>query len=291
MPISRTDPFNHHPKKDWTKVGESVFVNPPLTKAEAKTIVPGIMHALCLIIFRLRSMMTDSEIRRLFDSACFRQAYASGDHPTALAALPDASLDFLVALAQQLDVLSVFEFGSGRSTAALLRAGFSVTSLEDSSHWMEQTQKQLSDADRCRHIPLVRPLRFRMHGLFPVMDWSIDRDLAKRLNQADLILVDSPFLPPFRESTLWSALLNNNHAVIVLDDTRIPTLARFCDRITTMNPQLLHCRVAVGHTFDLFARIHDATPLRRSQTTLDVLKGWRRFMRALTMHGSVLNSA
>ncbi len=222
-------------------------------------------------------MLADTEIRKLFDSPLMQKVYAACDDPKFPAALPDASLQFLLTLARQLEVTTLFEFGSGHSTIAFLQAGFSVSSLEDSKHWMKQTMGQLSDTDKRPDVSFVRPLRPRMCGLMPVMDWPIDRKLAAKIRNADLILVDSPFFPPFRESTLWSALLNNDHAVIVLDDTRIPTLRRFCDRIAAANPALLHCRVQVGHTFDIFCRLHSPSQLKRAQTILEVLKGWRRF--------------
>ena len=222
-------------------------------------------------------MLADPEIRKLFDSPMLRGNYVGCDNPTVPAALPDESLEFLLTFARQLEISSIFEFGSGRSTVSFLQAGFSVICLEDSKHWMNQTMDQLSDEDKRASDSFVRPLRPRFHGLMPVMDWTIDEKIATKIREADLILVDSPFFPPFRESTLWSALLNNDHAVIILDDTRIPTVSRFCDRIAAANPALLHCRVQVGHTFDIFCRMHDQTQLKRAQTILEVVKGWRRF--------------
>ncbi|MGB8354337.1 MAG: hypothetical protein WCD79_10645, partial [Chthoniobacteraceae bacterium] len=159
------------------------------------------------------------------------------------------------------------------------------TSLEDSDRWMEQTRAQLSDGEKSRHVPLVRPLGRRMHGRFPVMDWPVDAALARAIGGADLILVDSPYYAPFRESTLWSALVHNDHALVVLDDTRIPTLSRFCDRLAASNPTLLHRRVKVGHTFDIFARTGDKAPLARSHSPLEILKGWRRFFMAMKQQG------
>ena len=226
-------------------------------------------------------MLHNSDIRKVFDSPLLQDGYAECDHPAQSAALPDASLEFLVALARQCGVASVFEFGSGRSTAALLREGFRVTSLEDSDQWMEQTRAHFSEEEKSRHVALVRPLSRRMHGLFPVRDWLVDPELARCIGEADLILVDSPYFAPFRESTLWTALVHNDHALVVLDDTRIPTLSRFCDRLAAGNPTLLHRRVKVGHTFDIFARINDKAPLTQSHSLLDILKGWRRFFMAM----------
>jgi len=225
-------------------------------------------------------MLNDSETREVFGSQLFRREYAECDHPELPAALPDAALEFLIEVARRFRVNAVFEFGSGCSTVALLREGLRVASLEDSDEWMERTRGQLSDEEKARHVALVRPLRRRMHGWFPVMDWVIDEELAGCIRGADLILVDSPYFAPFRESTLWSALSHNDNALVVLDDTRIPTLARFCDRFAAANPGLLHCRVKVGHGFDVFARAGDRSALRRGDTMVDVLKGWRRYFMA-----------
>lgn len=224
-------------------------------------------------------MLRLPEIEALFQSPLFRGNYEEGDHPTAWAALPEPASDFLIALARQLEATAVFEFGSGRSTAALLRAGLAVTSLEDSSHWMTQTLNQLTVTEKNQHTALVRPLTFHLHQLFPVLDWTIGAEVAQRLASADLILIDAPFYPAFRERTLWSALIHSPHAVIVLDDTRVPTLRRFCDRIATDNPALQHARVRVGHGFDVFAGSGE-TRLRLRPVPLEILKGWRRYFLA-----------
>lgn len=224
-------------------------------------------------------MLRPPEIAKLFQSELFRRDYEECDHPDAWAALPDPALDFLLALGRELGITTVFEFGSGHSTVALLRAPFVVTSLENSRRWMSETLSRLSAEERARHTALVRPLRLHWHYLMPVLDWTIDTELGRRMGSADLILIDAPFYPAFRERTLCSALIHSPHAVIVLDDTRVPTLSRFCNRIGTDNPPLLHARVRVGHGFDVFARSSD-TPLRLRPAPLEILKGWRRYFLA-----------
>jgi len=221
-------------------------------------------------------MPSETQIRNLFASPLFQRDYETCDDPESPAALPEASLDFLSALAGELKAGVVFEFGSGQSTKMFLRQGCAVTSLEDSDHWMEQTQNQLSAEEKGRHTALVRPLQRRMHGFIPMMDWTVDSTIAEKLGGADIILVDSPYFAPFRESTLWSALVHGRNAVVILDDTRIPTLSRFCDMIAVENPGVLHRRVAVGHTFDFFARVTDE-PLKARHPVFEIAKGWRRF--------------
>ena len=222
-------------------------------------------------------MLKKTDIQRVWASSLFDRDYETGDDPAAPYALPKSSIDFLLELARQLGVATVFEFGSGSSTAALLAHGFSVTSLEDSAYWMEQTVRQLPAEDKARHTALVRLLTLRWHNLIPLKDWPIDADLAERIQAADLILIDSPAYVPFRESTLWSVLNRTRNSVVVIDDVRIHTLSRSCDRMAALNPSLLHQRVQVGHSFDLFARLEDA-PLHLHYTPVETLKGWRRFL-------------
>jgi len=221
--------------------------------------------------------MTRDALLEVFDSPLFRRNYVSSEHPENPAALPAEALEFLTELAGRLNAVNVFEFGSGQSTAAFLPAGLLVTSLEDSAHWMGETVARLEDEQKARHTALVRPLSVQMHGAYPVRDWTIDAEIRAKLARADLILVDSPYYVPFRESTLWSGLVENNHAVVVLDDARIRTVARFCDHLAAANPALLHRRVGVGHTFDVFGRPEGVIATRRGHGFIDVLKGWRRF--------------
>lgn len=221
-------------------------------------------------------MASTSEIQKFLESPLVQRDYEESHDAAAPAALPTASLEFLIELARRLEIKSVFEFGSGRSTVEFLKAGCAVASLEDSPYWMEQTLGSLSGAEKARHAAWVRPLTFRLHGLVPARDWVIDAELAAGIRSADLVLIDSPYYPPFRESTLWSALNLVDRGLVVLDDTRIPTMRRFCDKLARDNPGLLHAKAGVGHGFDLFARRDDA-PLKFSHGPMEVLKGWRRY--------------
>ena len=220
-------------------------------------------------------MLKTDQLEALFEQRALLDVEQPADDPVAPAALPDVSLAFLVSLAKASGAKSVFEFGSGRSTAALLSAGLTVLSVEDSAHWMAETRKQIGTA--ANHRPLVKPLSTRWWHGTPFLDWHLDAELTASLRSADIILIDSPYYPPFRESTLLSALSASSHALIVLDDTRIPTLERFCNRIAHRNPSLLHRRVRVGHCFDIFCRV-DETPIDSRCGLVEVLKGWRRFL-------------
>ncbi len=222
-------------------------------------------------------MLNSNKVKAYFDSPLVKNDYSYSDHTEAMAALPDASINFLIESCKNLGVQRIFEFGSGRSTKALLQHGFKVTSLEDSVYWMNQTLNTLDEKEKVNHTAIVQPLKVRFLGLFPVLDWSISQGIAKYIGESDLILVDSPYYTPFRESTLWSALKHINRAIIILDDTRIPTLQRFCTRLSFSNTSVVHARVSVGHSFDIF--YHESTNnLVLNHSWMDTLKGWGRFI-------------
>lgn len=221
--------------------------------------------------------MPANTIQELFRDSYLSQTFECGDDPQAESALPSFSLAFLLELSRKINAQRIFEFGSGRSTQAFLSAGYRVFSLEDSAYWMSKSLEALRPEERSNHNSSVRALKTRILGAFPVLDWVLDDSLKHEIAAADLILVDSPHFTPFRESTLWNSLHFGPRALIVLDDTRIPTLQSFCDRIISQNPQLLHRRVAVGHGFDLFHCSDVGRVLCRKQSPIDVLKGWRRY--------------
>ena len=226
--------------------------------------------------------MTPAE--KLFQNDFFDRAADAPpeDHAGAPAALPDAALRFLLAAAAEAGAQRVFEFGSGRSTAAFLGAGLHVTSLEDSGRWMDQTVASLESAHRDggRHVARVQPLQLVWHHGAPARDWLLTGELAVAVDTADLVLIDSPFHVPFRLSTLAAVLGRPTAALVVLDDTRIPTLARRCDQLAAQNPdRLRHRRLRVGHGFDCFARrdLDPSRPLDSSQPLTETFRAWRRF--------------
>ena len=216
----------------------------------------------------------------LFRSDLFLRAEQEpGDHAAAPA---DALHHFLLRAADALGAQRVFEFGSGRSTSAFLQHGLHVTSLEDDARWMDDTLRQLDEAqipDR-RHAARVQPLKLKWRGGIPFRDWRLDGELADAVAVADLVLIDSPFHVPFRISTLCAVLSLPTDALVVLDDTRIHTLRRACARIARRNARRLHhAHVNVGHGFDCFARrdLDITRPLTLRFGPLEILKGWRRY--------------
>lgn len=230
--------------------------------------------------------LSTSKIHQLFSDDYLREQFEEGDYEDAIAALPDASLEFLLEICRRVGVTTVFEFGSGRSTKALLQAGVSVASLEDSDYWMQKSLTECGPDLLARHRSFVRPLRCHSLGLFPVMDWDVRGDVEDALLTADLVLVDSPYFTPFRESTLWSSLQRCPQALIVLDDTRIPTLQRFSQRLAFANPDMLHQQVKVGHGFGVFSSCN-CRRLQLGHSFKDVLSGWRRYFMGRRFYASL----
>ena len=216
-------------------------------------------------------------IQALFKSDYLNKHFCEEDCAAAPAALPDASLDFLLEVSKRINVHEVFEFGSGRSTKTLLSAGMTVCSLEDSEYWLRKCLNEMPSELTALHQSAVEPLRTKMLGCFPVLDWRIKGSLLERLAAADLVLVDSPYYTPFRESSLWTALLHCPDAIVILDDTRIPALSTFCDRIKAKNPWIAHKRVKVGHGFDLIWCRGKNANLSLGHSITDCFKGWRRY--------------
>jgi len=198
-----------------------------------------------------------------------------GDHTGNPAALPDQSLAFIISAAKLIGAKRAVEFGSGRSTKAFLDAGLTLTSIEDSQTWLADTRRAVNGLGE-RWNAIVRSLSTEWEGLVPFRDWVFGQDIVEPLERADLVLIDSPHFVPFRERTLINALRHARHALVILDDSRIPTVQRFCDRIARQNPGLLHRRVLVGHGFDLFAHSVPAD-IRSIRGLIETAKGWRRF--------------
>jgi hypothetical protein len=235
--------------------------------------------------------MPDIQIKQLFSDSYLSRTFECGDDPHAEAALPRSSLEFLLEVSRRIGAKRIFEFGSGRSTQALLTGGYRVFSLEDSAFWMSKSLETLQPDERSRHKGSVSALRTKMHGGFPVLDWVLDDSVKREMGLVDLILVDSPHFTPFRESTLWASLQYGSQALVILDDTRIPTLQSFCDRISSQNPQLLHRRISVGHGFDLFHRGNSGRTLHRKQSIVDMLKGWRRYFKGRAFYAELSRRA
>ena len=134
---------------------------------------------------------------------------------------------------------TAFEFGSGRSTHSLRRTSGGTASIEDSDDWLARTEQlegsaPKRDSDFSNVIPLTRC----WNRLRPIQSFNVaaQRESLLRLQQAKLILVDSPPNPAKREHALFLAMDQAPPgAVIVLDDLEVPATCRFAHRLAHQN--------------------------------------------------------
>ena len=219
--------------------------------------------------------MTLDQIGSLLDTLASEAPAPSGD---AGYALPDATLRLLTRIVEAAGVHSVFEFGSGRSTRAFLAAGCVVTAVEDSQEWLSQTLASLTPEERSRLHAIRQPLRLLFYQGAPFRSWSLDADTLRRLATADLVLIDAPAFPPFREHALRVCLVHCGGGLIVVDVASIPTVRRFCMRLAGA-PGTQSRQITIDH--GLFFLVHDtgAGPAPR-RGLLETAKAWRRFFMA-----------
>jgi hypothetical protein len=193
-------------------------------------------------------------------------------------ALPDASLALLMDCVNRLGVQRVFEFGSGRSTRDFLRAGCQVSVIEDSETWLRRTIALLEDDQRARLISHVLPFRCVWVAGAPLQSWILPEGALRALDEADLVLVDSPAWPPFREHALALALAHCRQAVIVVDDANIPTVSRFCRRLAVRNGAPFFQSAMDHGLFFIASPGNSSVDTRRP--IMETLKAWRRYFLA-----------
>lgn len=193
-------------------------------------------------------------------------------------ALPEATLTCLIGLVEAAGIRRVFEFGSGRSTRIFLQAGCHVTSLEDSQHWLDQTLQTITPEDRVRHSAVVQPLRTVWHRGVPMKGWTLSPELKSALEAAELVLIDSPASPPFREHPLILSLTHAQSATVVIDDANIPTVQRFCRRLAGNEAALASLFTPKDHGLFFFSRRQAGPSIDFGRSFLETGKAWRRFL-------------
>ena len=174
--------------------------------------------------------------------------------------LPEPSCELLRKLVKRLGPQSTaFEFGSGLSTIVLRNNCAAVTSVEDSAEWLEKTERlpgmvpKRAD-DRTRVVPMDR-----CHlGILPFLSYHLEPriDLIKRLEAADLILVDSPPNPATREHALVLTLERAKPgALVLIDDLDVRATRRFSERLARDNPQMVEfVSIPIDHGLGLFQK-------------------------------------
>jgi hypothetical protein len=194
-------------------------------------------------------------------------------------ALPSGSLRFLEECVRTLGIRRVFEYGSGASSRLFLRLGCELTSVENDRRWLTETMDGIPEPDRSRMTAYCQPLERIWCGAFPCLGWRLSATLRQKLRDADLVLVDSPAYPPFREAALMQALSEAPNILVVLDDLRIPTLRQFSERIAAQSECLLFRIIERDHHLGVFCRPEKARLINRHGVVAWV-KGMRRYVLA-----------
>ncbi len=190
-------------------------------------------------------------------------------------ALPPGSLAVLRGCVERLGVRRVFEFGTGQSTHLFLAAGCTVTAVEDSAVWLAETEGKMDAMARERFTPHLLPQQRIWHRGTPVQSWALPTAAMDSLRVADLVLVDSPALPPSREHALTISLAEAREALVVVDDVNIPTVTRFCRRLAERNGAA-HFQTPLDHGL-FFCGPATRVPLDDKRSVLETLKAWRRY--------------
>jgi hypothetical protein len=226
--------------------------------------------------------MTRDQIAQLLD-ALLPDCAPSAPGADAGYALPDATLRLLTQIVEATGARNVFEFGSGRSTKAFLAAGCAVTAIEDSRAWLDQTLASLTPEEQSRLHPVCQPLRVIFDQGAPFRSWELEGDTLARLAAADLVLIDAPAFPPFREHALSVTLGHCRGGLIVVDDSGIPTVRRFCARLAG-GAGTLHRESAIDHGLFFLVRAAAGKPSPR-RGLIETAKAWRRFFMAARQPG------
>jgi hypothetical protein len=216
--------------------------------------------------------MNRVRIGEILDGFAHEPAVCGGD---AGYALPDATLRLLTGIIEGCAVRNVFEFGSGRSTKVFLAAGCEVTAVEDSQSWLDQTLATLTPEERVRLHAVCQPLRVIFYEGAPFRSWKLEGETLRRLAAAELVLIDAPAFPPFREHALSVSMEHCQGALVVVDDAGIPTVRRFCERLGAGAGRF--CELDHGLCF--IAREAGA-PDGRRRGLVETAKAWRRFFMA-----------
>jgi hypothetical protein len=174
--------------------------------------------------------------------------------------LPPRSCSFLEKVAALLPAGSTaFEFGSGRSTHSLRRVSAGTASIEDSADYLGRTETlENAIAKRASDFSGVVPLTRCWNRLRPIQSFNVlkQRESLQRLQQAKLILVDSPPNPAKREHALFLAMDQAPvGAVIVLDDLEVGATSRFAHRLARQNADRFRFwLVEIDHKLGVFLK-------------------------------------
>ena len=175
---------------------------------------------------------------------------------------------------------TAFEFGSGRSTHSLRRTSSAAASIEDSADWLSRTEQldgsiPKRDADFSKVVPLTRC----WNRLRPIQSFNVaaQRESLLRLQQAKLILVDSPANPAKREHALFLAMDQAPvGAVIVLDDLEVSATSRFAQRLARQNAgRFRFWFLEIDHRLGVFLKLRSGK-IRSRPSLREFVGSWLR---------------
>jgi hypothetical protein len=195
--------------------------------------------------------------------------------------LPPRSCEFLEKVAALLPAGSTaFEFGSGRSTHSLRRASGGAASIEDSADFLARTEAlENAIAKRASDFSGVVPLTRCWNRLRPIASFNVlaQRESLQRLQQAKLILVDSPPNPAKREHALFLAMDQAPvGAVIILDDLEVSATSRFANRLARQNADRFRFwTVEMDHKLGVFLK-QRAGRMRSRPSFREFVGAWLR---------------
>ena len=175
---------------------------------------------------------------------------------------------------------TAFEFGSGRSTHSLRRTSAGTASIEDSADWLSRTE-QLEGSTRKRESDFsnVVPLTRCWNRLRPIQSFHVaaQRESLLRLQQAKLILVDSPPNPAKREHALFLAMDQAPAgAVIVLDDLEVSATSRFAHRLGLQNADRFRFwLLEIDHQLGVFLKLRPGK-MRSRPSFREFVGSWLR---------------
>jgi hypothetical protein len=195
--------------------------------------------------------------------------------------LPPRSCGFLEEVAALLPPSSsAFEFGSGRSTHSLRKTSAGTASIEDSADWLARTEQlEGSIPKRGSDFSGVVPLTRCWNRLRPIQSFNVaaQRESLLRLQEAKLILVDSPPNPAKREHALFLAMDQSPAgAVIVLDDLEVSATSRFAHRLARQNADRFRFwLLEIDHRLGVFLKLRPGK-MRSRPSFREFVGSWLR---------------
>lgn len=141
--------------------------------------------------------------------------------------------------------------------------------------------EELADAARKRESDFseIVPLTRCWNRLRPIQSFNVwaQRESLLRLQQAMLVLVDSPPNPAKREHALFLAMDQAPAgAVIVLDDLEVDATSRFAHRLARQNADRFRLwLVEIDHQLGVFLKLRDGK-MRSRPSFREFVGAWLR---------------